>query len=147
MAFGPAFVNTLIERLDSVILGWGSDNVRDTLLATFHFAHSGLTQAGECCVLATPVARQRILLNGQLMGVNEGPSDVLTPLSVSSGLQVGANTLAVQVNNLPNNSLNPTGMVVTDLAVSAVPEPATVVLLASGFAATALARLRRRRRS
>ncbi len=88
-----------------------------------------------------------IFINGVSVLNNTASFNVLTPFTASTGFRPGDNTLAVQLNNLPNNSLNPAALVMSDLSVetTVTPEPATLTLLASGIAGIAAARRRKRK--
>jgi hypothetical protein len=85
-----------------------------------------------------------ILLNGNSTGIVNNFSGTssetfitLHDFTINSGFVPGENTLEFVVTNLPSsiNSLNPTGLLVTNLSsqVSAVPLPASVWFLGSGL--------------
>ena len=87
-----------------------------------------------------------IFINGNSVFYNNSAFNRFTTFTISSGFQPGENTLLVQLNNDPNNALNPAALVMSDLSVESTvtPEPATITLLVSGMAGIAAARRRKR---
>jgi hypothetical protein len=78
-----------------------------------------------------------ITLNGiTLFSGSEGSDSAWTDFSASSGFITGANTLTFTVENIGLSGGNPTGLDVDFLTsnVSAVPEPATWLMMILGFA-------------
>jgi hypothetical protein len=90
-----------------------------------------------------------ILLNGsQITQAGLGSFNLWTNFSASSGFVGGLNTLSFRVRNFAGGGTNPTGLRVEILgsAYEPVPEPASWMMLISGFAVVGAA-LRRRRKT
>jgi hypothetical protein len=89
----------------------------------------------------------QIMLNGTtLFSGSEGSDSSWTDFSASSGFLSGLNTLTFTVENIGLSGSNPTGLDVNFLTsnVSAVPEPATWLMMILGFAGVGFLGYRRR---
>ena len=88
-----------------------------------------------------------IALNGTtLFSGSEGDHNIWTDFAASGGFISGLNTLTFTVENIGLNGGNPTGLNVDFLTsnVSAVPEPATWLMMILGFAGVGFLGYRRR---
>jgi hypothetical protein len=91
-----------------------------------------------------------ITLNGTtLFSGSEGDHDIWTDFAASSGFVAGLNTLTFTVENIGLSGGNPTGLNVDFLTsnVSAVPEPATWLMMILGFAGIGFLGYRRRNKA
>lgn len=86
-----------------------------------------------------------ILINGNSTGNTSGGFSSFSSFSISSGFVSGVNTLDFIVNNAggPTGLRTELSASATPLEGSAVPEPATFVMLGAGLGITALLRRRR----